>query len=247
VAYETGTIIGNEPLPDGRARLTVNFTGPSGEPPVPREVYIDGGTTPLSLKQWAVGVMNGLNSARTLMLLPALQVSESMDLSAIVIPPSTAGFYIAAALAMAKGASKNYLTLFNADADLVVQVSAVKLVQELTAAVTGLARGYRLFPINSHSGGTLVTPQKTDTLWPNLNANITARSNGVTANIVGGAVAAESLNEEETGAAGNSVWIYRERDATEPLILRQNEGVVVQQDAVAGVGLLSALIYFRVD
>lgn len=244
--YDTATVIANTTLPDGRGKLTFRFSG-AGEIDVDREIFVDGGTTVLSLKQWGISVKNGLNNADTVLALPGLQTGQVIDISDIVIPPSFAGYYVFPALAMAKGASKNYLTLFNGDADRVVQVAAVKLIQELSAAVVGLARGYRLLPINSHSGGTLVTAQKLDNNFPDLSANIVSRKDGVTVNIVGAPVGIESLNEEETGAAGKSAWLYRESDAGQPLILRQNQGIVVQQDAVAGNGLLSVLIYFRVD
>lgn len=247
MAYDTATITRNEALPDGRAQLTVAFTGPGGEPTVTRDVYIDAGTTTLSLKRWAIGIIDGLNSARTVMQLPALQVGQVIDVSAIVIPPSVSGFYVASALAMPKAASKNYLSVFNADPALIVQVVAVKINQELTAAVTGLARGYRLFAITSHSAGTPVTPAKTDNNWSALSANITSRSNGLTAAVFGSPLGIDALAEEETGTAGSSAWLYRESDAGAPLVLRQNQGVVIQQDATAGTGLLSAVIYFRVD
>lgn len=172
-------------------------------------------------------------------------IGTELDYSATVVPPPTPTFgnYSASALAMTKSASKNYLSLFNAHASLVVEVYSVKITQELTAAVTGFKRGYRLFRISAHSAGTTVTPDKLDSNYPDMASAITARANGQSATLVGSAVSIASLNEDET-ASGSSEYLL---DPTmEPIRLRQNQGVLIQQDATAGVGLLSAVMHFQV-
>lgn len=157
--------------------------------------------------------------------------------------------YVTSGLAMAKSASKNFLTLFNADAALIVEVSLVLVVQELTAAVTGLVRGYRLFRTNSTapSAGTSVTPVKLRSGSPALDADITSRKDGVTVTYSGDPIGVAGVGEEETGGAGASPHVlFSEAQVGEPIILVQNEGVGIQQDATAGTGILSAIMYFRV-
>lgn len=156
--------------------------------------------------------------------------------------------YVASAVAMSKSASKVYLTLFNADASLVVEVALVVVCQELTAAVTGLVRGYRLFRTTSTapSAGTSLTPVRLRTAGTALDADITARSNGVTATASGDPLGIAGVGEEETGSGGAGPHImFSEQLVGEPIILTQNEGVMIQQDGTAGTGLLSAAIYFR--
>lgn len=169
----------------------------------------------------------------------------SFDFSPAAPPVQTSGVYVATALSMAKSASKNYLSLFNADANLIVDVSGVKIAQEVTAAVTGLVRGYRLFKINAHSAGTLVTPDKIDSADPALSANITCRKDGLAATTVGGATHIASLNEDEA-SGGDETWLLPAGFGARQITLRQNQGIVIQQDSTAGVGLLSAAIYFNV-
>lgn len=156
--------------------------------------------------------------------------------------------YIVSALAMAKSASKNYLSLYNADAALKVEIIRATIVQEVTAAITGLVRGYRLFRFTTvHSAGSSPTIRKTDTALAAVDADITARSNGQT---VGG-VEAEALGicstyEEETGGGEGCYVLYDEVEESVPIRLNTNEGVVIQQDATGGTGVLSAKFTFRV-
>lgn len=155
--------------------------------------------------------------------------------------------YVASALAMAKGASRNYLSVYNADATLKVEIALAYVVQEVTVGITGLIRGYRLFRFTTvHSAGSTPTVRKTDTSMAALDADITCRSNNQT---VGG-VEAEALGvcsayEEETGGGTDRYVLWDETETGAPVRLNQNEGVVIQQDSTAGTGVLSAVIVFR--
>lgn len=159
------------------------------------------------------------------------------------------GVWVSSTVAMAKSASKNYISLFNADAAIIVDVLGVWAAQEATVAVTGLIRGYRLFRTTStaHSAGTANTPVKVDTTTSALDSDITVRSNGQTVTASGEALSATGIGEEETGAGGaNRHWLWNWKIEGVPIVLRQNEGVMLQQDATAGTGILSAGVIFRV-
>lgn len=160
------------------------------------------------------------------------------------------GIYIASTMAMAKSASKNYLSLHNGDGTLIVDVLGLWIAQELTAAVTGLVRGYRLNRTNgtAHSGGTANAPVKLDTASGALDADITVRSNGQTVTASGEALNGAGVAEEETGAAGSigRIWMWNRNELGLVLPVRPGEGVMVSQDATAGTGFLSAGIIFRV-
>lgn len=147
------------------------------------------------------------------------------------------------ALAMAKAASKNYLSVFNTDVSLVVSILYARVNEESAAAVVGLLRGYRLFRITGHSVGTLVTPIAHDTRSQALPAGVTSRSNGQAATVTGIAIGLGSLNEDETGG-GFPAELFSWKETSRPIVCRVNQGVVIQQDATAGVGLLSARLVF---
>lgn len=159
------------------------------------------------------------------------------------------GIYFASALAVAKGASKNILSIFNADAALIVDLIGVWVSQEVTAAVTGLVRGYRLFQLTAaHSAGTAVTATKADSTTGALDSDITILKDGQTAAPVGDAIASVGVGEEETGAGGANgrSWLHLQREMGFPLPLRQNQGYLIQQDGTAGTGVISAGFIFRV-
>ena len=159
------------------------------------------------------------------------------------------GVYAFTTVAMAKAASRNYLSIYNDDAALIVDVLGVWVAQESTAAVTGLIRGYRLFrtTASAPTGGTSNTPVKLDTTTGALDADITCRTNNLTATASGEALAAVGVGEEETGAGGAiRHWLWNWKIEGLPIVLRDNEGIVVQQDATAGTGVLSAGAIFRV-
>lgn len=173
---------------------------------------------------------------------------QPLDYSATVSAPptSTYGQYAVTGLAMVKAASKNYITIYNADPALVVRVTGIVLAQESTAAIVGLTRGYRLFRVNAApvAGGSVATPEKQDSSFPSLDADITCRINGVTATAVGSALAVAGLAEDEN--TGATLWLL-DPSRSNAIVLRQNQGIVVQQDSTAGTGVLSATAYFTVD
>lgn len=155
------------------------------------------------------------------------------------------GLYAVSAAGMAKSASKKYLSVFNADSTgVIVDIVGILICQENTAAVTGLVRGYRVHRITAHSAGTTVTPVALDTGEAALDADITCRSDGLTATTSGDPLAVGSLHEDEIGGGG-PVWLFNEQLFGQPIVCRQDQGVVILQDSTAGAGNMSAIIYFR--
>lgn len=165
--------------------------------------------------------------------------------------------FVTVGLAMAKAASRNYHFLWNGDGSLVIDVLGVWVAQELTAAVTGLCRGYRLFPVTAFDGamttGTANTPVPLDTASSALDADIDAWISGgsgiADSSLTLGSVAysAIGVGEEETGAAGASrMWLWNWKEIGVPIVRRPSEGLIIQQDATAGTGLISTGMIFRV-
>jgi hypothetical protein len=85
-AYNTATILTNEALPNGQVRLSVKFTGNAGEPPITRDLVINGNMTASALKQWAYDQVNDLNGTRTFATAAGLQPGQSVTIQAITPP-----------------------------------------------------------------------------------------------------------------------------------------------------------------
>ena len=148
-------------------------------------------------------------------------------------------------------ANRRVADLFNADATAIVRVQGLWLIPTLTA-ITGVNIGFGIKRTSAvGTGGTTQTPGKLDESQANLNANITARS-GAT----GGATVVYTyfqcfLFNDETNA-GAGIVAYQNQlpvigDKVVEIVLRQNQGLLVQQDVSATVGLTGALLYFVVE
>jgi hypothetical protein len=86
--YNTAEIFQkDEPLPDGRVRLVVNFEG-VGLPDIKREIYIDENTTLASLRAWAWNIKLALDGRKT--IADQLVVGQSINLAEPNVPAPTA-------------------------------------------------------------------------------------------------------------------------------------------------------------
>ena len=141
--------------------------------------------------------------------------------------------------------------LFNADASLVIRVQGIWIMPTLSA-ITGVQIGFGIKRTSAvGTGGTVITPRPLDTTYAALDADITAR-----AGATGGATAVYTyfqqhfLNDETNSGAGmvglvNCLPVIS--DKTVEIVLRQNEGLLIQQDVTATVGLTGAMLYFTVE
>lgn len=155
--------------------------------------------------------------------------------------------YVGSVLASAVAANKHHLSLYNADPAFKVDVLQVYVTKEVTAAVTGLIRGHRLFRFTTaHSAGTLVTARRLNTAMAAPDADVTVRAGSTVGGAEAEALAVVGVGEEETAANGGRLTLFDWREANVPITLNQNEGLTVQQDATAGTGLVSVSIVFRV-
>ncbi len=160
---------------------------------------------------------------------------------------STDNVYSAVITASAAGASKNHLSIFNADATLKVDILNVYITKEATADVTGVVRGHRLFRFTTvHSSGTTPTVRRLDTTMTALDADITVRAASTVSGAEAEPLAAIGVGEEESTTTGGRLILFDHRETRRPITLNQNEGVTVQQDSTAGTGLVSVGILFKV-
>jgi hypothetical protein len=88
MAYTTATLIQKDPAgPDDRVRLVIQFTG-TGEAAKNLEYYVDGATTGLAIRRWAIDIAAKLDGRKT--IADNLTVGQSINLAAIAPTPPTA-------------------------------------------------------------------------------------------------------------------------------------------------------------
>lgn len=149
-------------------------------------------------------------------------------------------------------ANRRVADLFNADASIVVRVRGVWIVPTVTA-ITGVNVEYVLHRTSAvGTGGTAVTPRPMDTTQAALDADITAR-----AGATGGATSVyEYMRQYHFNEETNAGLMLMQHQNLIPssigsrvaeIVLRQNQGVLVQQGGAGTVGLTGALVYFTVE
>jgi len=152
----------------------------------------------------------------------------------------------ASALAMASAANKNYLSVFNASNTSIVEVWRVKIQLESANKPAGFHRGFRLFRFTTvHSAGTLVTPLRFNTALSAIDPAITVRANGLAAPALEATPLAIGKLDQLDNPGGDSASEIFAGSWLGPIILNQNEGLVIQQDSNAGNSSITASIYFK--
>jgi hypothetical protein len=160
--------------------------------------------------------------------------------------------YSAWANDVAPAASKHMLTLFNAaGSGVVVKVHALRAYLLQIAAVTGVTLRWDVLKASASSAGTAITPDKWDSGNAALPAGVTARTNGtVTAgNRLAGMIVS---GEEHTTALpmrmaeGIDLMPFG-LVKSNPLTLREGEGITVQNVTSSTVGTFGLLVLFSVE
>lgn len=161
--------------------------------------------------------------------------------------------YIAFADSTAVGAfaaSKNHISLVNAaGSGRIVVIHDIKFVNLQLTAVSGVGVRFNVNRITTHSAGTLATPEKMDTIRENLPAGITVRAASTAT--PGALLWAFAVNNDEiplTGLNGPISQISVVPSYSDPragkLLLREGEGIVIQQITSTTVGTFAWLIQF---
>lgn len=154
-------------------------------------------------------------------------------------------------------ASTLMLDMFNADASLVVRILSIQHIVNLESAVTGVGFEWQLLRTTAvGTGGTSLTAWLADTNDTALDADITSRTKAT-----GGATASTSLkwwysNSEET-LAGNQLQggafsvtnvLPQFLETTgKGLVLRQNQGIRINQETNSNAGNSAFMVFFTVE
>jgi hypothetical protein len=152
----------------------------------------------------------------------------------------------------AVGASKNHLGLFNGvGSGRVLRVWRIEVVNHLTANNAGTATSFTASRTTTVGTGTAAAIRLEDLRDPPIPSQITGTHTytvapTVMANSEFGEV---TVYTEETTGQTTKVPLF-EADPVRgmrPLVLREGNGVVVQQSALVSAGAVSIFIYFTAD
>jgi len=162
-------------------------------------------------------------------------------------------FYNTGPSVLVAAASTLFFDMFNADAALIVRVQGIWLAQLIEGAVTGVGvRWQALRTTAVGTGGTTLTAWLADTGDTALDADITGRLKAT-----GGATAGSSLfwgntNSEEVQGWGHDIWVMNILPdvlvwSGKGIVLRQNQGIRINQESNTAVGNMSMLVGFTVE
>ena len=161
--------------------------------------------------------------------------------------PSTTSTYIATLISQTTGASRDYLTLFNASGSgKILRIMRVQLSTAPTAAIgAGIAALTGSVVSTAGATCTTVTVQLLDSTNPAVPAQVTANNNcttdaTVTFDVFGCAV----ITEETTGAFNTGLCYKHEASGQQPITLREGQGLLLKNTALAPTGLISLTIEF---
>ena len=149
-------------------------------------------------------------------------------------------------------ANKYMANIFNATSTKKVEIKRIWVFNWQIAAVTGVLLEYELRRITARTLGTSITPVAADSNY-SLTASITAdhASTAVTDSslLLRGVCSSEELVQTalqllNTIVLPKHALIYEQRPDTDPIILRQNQGVVIKNITNSAVGTVSTIVEF---
>lgn len=163
--------------------------------------------------------------------------------------------HTAAAIGATFASNKAMLGIFNGSGSgRVLRIYRVWVLNNQTAAVTGVLTTFSLRRTTAQSGGTTVTPVKHDTASATLAAQILAAT-GPTVTLSDifrkfmwsndePAASTGSSDEFETLVPLNCIWDSTGDTNIEPIVLREGQGIAVNHDGSSAVGLCDVFIEF---
>lgn len=161
--------------------------------------------------------------------------------------------YTAWANDVAPAASKHMITLFNAAASgVIVEVYDLRAILLQVAAVTGVTLRWDILKCSAASAGTTITPELFDSGAAALPAGVTVRTNGTVTGgnrLAGYVVAGEELTTALTnvsGAVGVDLLPMLKNPKAKPIVLREGQGITVQNVTSSTVGTFGLSVTFGV-
>ena len=168
-----------------------------------------------------------------------------------------ASTFTAAAIGTTFGNNKSMLGLFNgASSGRVLRVYRVWVLNNQTTAVTGVLTTWTLRRSSAQSGGTAITPTKHDTANASLPAQVLVATGGTVTLTSDTALRAWMWSNDEPSASSgtsdefeclvplNCVWDSTGDSNSEPIVLREGQGISVHHSGTSVVGLCDVFVEF---
>jgi hypothetical protein len=231
---QSGTEIGTAAAP-----LKTDPTGTTTQP-VSGTVTANQGTAAVAANRWLVQHHDGTN--------PVSQTGTSMNVNCTggCGTPTQAQTYFTAGQSLASAASKDYLNLFNAaGSGKILRIMKINLAAGNTAAVAGVGVAMNI-AITSTVGTTCtaITIRLADTTNAAVPAQVTSSTNCTTDPVTSYIIGTCSINSDETSATPQVQCYTFENSSGQPITLREGQGIMLINTALAPVGLLSPSIEF---
>jgi hypothetical protein len=158
--------------------------------------------------------------------------------------------YVATVVNSALAANKNHASLVNKiGSGKTVRVQHIYAYPTLAAAVTGLQVTLEVHGVTATgpTAGTVLTMRNYDTGDGPVSANIEARSNPTATPLANWVLTGGTVNTEETASKEAQQTLFKKEGNVSSLILREGEGILIKQTALAGGGNINIHIVFQVD
>ena len=168
--------------------------------------------------------------------------------------------YTAAATGIAFASNKSLLGIFNAHASRKVKIYRVWMLNNQTAAVTGVITTVNLRKISNLTGGSAITPLAHDTSNSSVDlTSVTCVTNGTASNTADNpwrvilwsgdepAVSSATSDELQCIVPLMCIWDSTGDSNIEPITLNQNEGITLTQPGANAVGILDIFFEFTVS
>lgn len=169
-----------------------------------------------------------------------------------------ASTFTAAAIGVTFGNGKHMLALFNgAGSGRVLRVKRVYMLNNQTAAVTGVMTTMAMRRTSAQSGGTSVTPNKHDTANASLPAQVLCAAGATITNTADlelrrwmwsndePVTGAATIDEFECVVPMMCVWDSATGDPDlEPIVLREGQGLTIQNQGTTAAGICDLFIEF---
>lgn len=165
--------------------------------------------------------------------------------------------YTAAAIGVAFGNNKSMLAIFNGSGSgRIIRVYRVWVLNNQTAAVTGVLTTWTLRRSSAQSAGTAITPTKHDTTSESMPAQVAIATGATVTQTSDVAFRAWVWSNDEPAASSatsdelecliplNCVWDSTGDSNIEPIVLRETQGLDVRHSGSSAVGIADIFMEF---
>lgn len=186
-----------------------------------------------------------------LQMLERVVGADNVQVQAVTLDPVPT--FTAWANDVAPAASKHMLTIFNeAASGVVVEIYDLRAILLQIATVTGVTLRWDILKASAASAGTVITAEKHDSGSAALPAGVTVRTGGTVtagARLSGMIQSGEEITTAQAPmvrAVGQDLLPQMKNPKAKPIVLREGEGLTVQNVTSSTVGTFGLSVTFGV-